>query len=419
VSVEAAGRRIAPLFPTVAASYLGYAMMATLFVPMLMRPADGYLPPDAGLATRTTVIGLLLMLYPLGQFVGNPVLGALSDRFGRRPVVLASTAATIACYVGIASALTLRNLVLLAPFLLLCGLVEATIALTMSAIADVTTGDQRPRYLGYVYATTSVSYTVGPLAGGLIAEYLGYALPFWIVLVVLIAVLAWLYLRFAETLPSSGRRPAPLLRALSGLSQVVTDEALRRVYLGSFLTYVAAMGFWRVITIYLVDEWDLSVGPVTTCYAALSVAAGIGNLVLLPRLAGRVPMRRLTVVCLLGGAAAMAAVVVPSALEVPGALAAAVTLASVASLLLAVSLSAVGALLSSAAPPDRQGTVLGNNAALLVLGEVVGVSGGSFIAGIDPMLPLLVLAVLAAVAPAVLSRPRRHTAGAQSPRTGP
>jgi len=130
-------------------------------------------------------------------------------------------------------------------------------------------------------------------------------------------------------------------------------------------------------------------------------------------------MRRLTVVCLLGGAAAMAAVVVPSALGLPGALAAAVTLASVASLLLAVSLSAVGALLSSAAPPDRQGTVLGNNAALLVLGEVVGVSGGSFIAGIDPMLPLLVLAVLAAAAPAVLSRPQRHTAGARSPRTGP
>ncbi|MDT0349051.1 hypothetical protein [Pseudonocardia charpentierae] len=90
-----------------------------------------------------------------------------------------------------------------------------------------------------------------------------------------------------------------------------------------------------------------------------------------------------------------------------------------ASLLLAVSLSAVGALLSAAAPTDRQGTVLGNNAALLVLGEVVGVSGGSFIAGIDPMLPLLVLAVLAAVAPAVLSRQRRRTAGAQSPRTGP
>lgn len=94
---------------------------------------------------------------------------------------------------------------------------------------------------------------------------------------------------------------------------------------------------------------------------------------------------------------------------------------AVASLLLALSLSAVGALLSSSAPPDRQGTVLGNNAALLVFGEVVGVSGGSFIAGIDPMLPLLVLAVRAAVAPAVLGRPRRipHGACARSPRTGP
>ncbi|MBV9923064.1 MAG: MFS transporter, partial [Pseudonocardia sp.] len=354
MSAARVGPRIAPLFPTVAASYLGYAMMGTLFVPMLMRPGEGYLPPDATLSTRTTVIGLLLMLYPLGQFVGSPTLGALSDRFGRRPVILASTAATIACYVGIASALTLRNLGLLAPFLLLCGVVEATIAVTMSAIADVTTTDERPRYLGYVYATTSVSYTVGPLAGGLIAEHLGYAVPFWVVLVALAGVLAWLYLQFTETLPASGRRSTSLLGALSGLLQVLTDHALRRAYLGCFLTYVAAMGFWRVITIYLVDEWKLSVGPVTACYAVLALAAGFANVVLMPRLARRVPMRRLTWVCLLGGAAAMASVVVPAAVGLPAALGAAVALAAASSLLLAMGLSAVGALLSSAAPPDRQ-----------------------------------------------------------------
>ncbi|RBY77594.1 hypothetical protein DQ238_14355 [Geodermatophilus sp. TF02-6] len=400
------GRRVAPLFPAVAASYLGYAMMATLFVPMLMSRTDGYLPAGDGLARRTTLIGLLLALYPIGQFVGNPVLGALSDRFGRRPVVLASSAATIVCYVGIAAALTVRDLVLLAPFLLLCGLVEGNIALTMSAIADVTSEDARPTYLGYVFAVTSVAYTVGPLGGGALAEHAGYALPFWIVLGALVAVLVWLYVAFAETLPRPARRRSRLLGSLAALSEVVTDPLLRRRYLAGLVLYVAAMGFWRVVTIYLVDEWHLSVGPVTACYAALAVAAGVANLVVVPRLHGRVPLGPLAVACMLGGAAAMAAVPAPSALGVPRALAVAVALAAAASLLLAIALSAVAGLLSAAAPADRQGTVLGNNAALLVLGEVIGVSGGSAIAGIDPALPLLVLAVLAALAPVVMGR--RH-----------
>ena len=69
---------------------------------------------------------------------------------------------------------------------------------------------------------------------------------------------------------------------------------------------------------------------------------------------------------------------------------------------MALSLSAVAALLSAAAPADRQGAVLGNNAALIVLGEIVGVTGGSLLAGIDPAVPIVVLACVAALAPFVL-----------------
>ena len=404
------GRRIAPLFPTVAASFLGYAMIATLFVPMLMSPTDGYLPPGTSLAVRTTTIGLMLALYPLGQFLGNPLLGALSDRYGRRPIILASTAATILCYFGIAIALTTKSLVMLAPFLLLCGLVEATFALTMSAIADVTNQNERPRYLGYVYATTSLAYIAGPLAGGLIAEHIGYSLPFWIVLVVLVGVLIWLQFAFTETQPKSARHAAPLLRSLAALSLVITDARLRRNYLGNFLAFVAAMGFWRVITIYLVDEWSLSVGPVTACYAALAVAGALANLVVMPRLSGRVAMAPLALISLLAGAVTMAAVVVPSAVRLPLSLAVAVALASVATLFMALALSAVVALLSAAAHVDEQGTVLGNNAALQVLGELIGITGGSLLAGIDPAVPIVALAVVAALSPIVLGVTRTKPA---------
>ncbi len=406
-------RRILPLYPAVGASYFGYAMMATLFVPMLLSRTDGYLPAADSLARRTTVIGVLLILYPLGQFFGNSVLGGLSDRSGRRPLILVSSAATIVCYLGIASALEVRDLVLLAPFLLVCGVVEANTALAMSAIADVTSDADRPRYIAFVFAVTSVSYTIGPVVGGVLAQASGYAVPFWIVLAALVVVLAWLQFRFAETLPADRRQRPPLLRSLSGLSQVLTDRLLRRQYLANLLAFVAVMGIGRVVTIYLVDRWHLSVGQVAACYAILAVAAGSANLFVVPRLAGRVAMRTLALVCLSVGGLLAAAMTVPGAVGVPGALVLAIAVAAVGFLLLAAALAAVAAVLSAAAPPDKQGTVLGNNAALLVLGEVVGVSGGSFLAGVATALPLVVLGGIAVLAGGVMASglPSRRPAG--------
>jgi DHA1 family tetracycline resistance protein-like MFS transporter len=399
-------RRLTPVFPAVAASYLGYAMMATLFVPMLMSPSAGYLPVDDSLGRRTTILGVLLILYPLGQFFGNSILGSLSDQHGRRPILLLSSVGTVLCYVGIGAALEVRHLAVLAPFLVLCGLIEANTALAMSAIADVTSESERPKYIARVYAVTSVAYAVGPPLGGVLAAAYGYALPFWIVLGALVAVLAWLQSAFAETLPQDRRRRAPALRSLSGLGEVFTDLKLRRLYLANFLAYISVMGFGRVITIYLVDTWHLSVAKVAACYSVLAVGAGIANFVLTPRLSRRMRMRTVAVGCLALGGVAMGAVVIPDAVGLAGSLAVALLAVAVAGVLLAISLTAVAAVLSAAAPAERQGTVMGNNAALLVLGEVVGVSGGAFIAGIDTALPILVLAGLAVVACALIGAPR-------------
>ena len=63
---------------------------------------------------------------------------------------------------------------------------------------------ERPRYIGFIYATTSLAYVAGPLLGGLIAEFVGYALPFWVVLAALVVVLIWLQFAFPR---HNRRRP--------------------------------------------------------------------------------------------------------------------------------------------------------------------------------------------------------------------
>src|ERR1700753_2475944 len=121
--------------------------MITVFTPLLLGGGGGLISSGTSPSTRTLVLGGLLALYPLAQFFGAPVLGSLSDRFGRRPVLLASLAASAAFYALMALALHLHSLALLAVACLLAGLAEANIAIAQSAIADIAPAAERRRLL--------------------------------------------------------------------------------------------------------------------------------------------------------------------------------------------------------------------------------------------------------------------------------
>src|ERR1700749_3592113 len=99
-------KRLLPLYGVVFAGFAGYSLMITVFTPMLMNNHGGMPGPGLGepMSRRVIVLGLLLCLYPLGQFVGSPVLGGLSDRFGRKPGLMISLCFTTGCYalIGIA-----------------------------------------------------------------------------------------------------------------------------------------------------------------------------------------------------------------------------------------------------------------------------------------------------------------------------
>ncbi|MBV9006561.1 MAG: MFS transporter, partial [Solirubrobacterales bacterium] len=83
-------RGLLPAYVVVFVGFLGYSLMIAAFTPMILRNDNGMLPQTASLTERSLVLGLLVALYPLGQFLGSPVLGALSDRYGRRSILIGS-----------------------------------------------------------------------------------------------------------------------------------------------------------------------------------------------------------------------------------------------------------------------------------------------------------------------------------------
>jgi MFS family permease len=407
-------RRILPLYVVVFVGFLGYSLMIATFTPMILHNDNGMLPVGSSLTERSLVLGVLLSLYPLGQFLGSPVLGALSDRYGRRPILIASLSTTTILYVGIAAALVVQSLPLLMLTCFVAGLSESNIVLAQSAIADTASRDDRNRLFGYIYLSASLAYVVGPLGGGQLADrslasWFSYATPYWVVTVLLgatsMAVIAW----FQETHQGSGER-GHYLESFTNLARVFTDPRLRPLYLINFVLYLAIFGFFRVYPMYLVDEFHMGVGKVSEYVAFVAVPIVIANVWLVGALSRHARPRTMVLYSALAMGLLMAVIVIPKSTAALW-----FTLGATA-LALAICLPSCAAMLSLAASDREQGRAMGNNQSMQVGAESLSGLAGGALAAIFITLPLLVFAGVAVVGSLLLANlARRRSSTSTTP----
>jgi DHA1 family tetracycline resistance protein-like MFS transporter len=213
-------RRLALLFIFVFVDVLGFS----LILPLLPYYATAF-------AATPTVVGLLLGANAAAQFIGAPILGRLSDRHGRRPLLILSVAGTVLGFVMLGLA---KSLAMLFASRILDGLLGGDISLAQAYISDVTDDKNRARGLGLIGAAFGLGFIFGPAMGGTLSAGGGYSLPALVAAglsaINLLGVLIWL----PESLPLERRveladspRAAFSIRALR--------EALARPCVGPLL----------------------------------------------------------------------------------------------------------------------------------------------------------------------------------------
>lgn len=155
-----------------------------------------------GLQQAAVFGGWLTALFAVMQFGAGPVLGNLSDQYGRRPILLASLTAYGISYVLMGFAASLPWL-----FLAQCltGLFSATIGTAYAYVADVTEPAERSRRFGIIGATFGTGLVIGPVLGGLLIQY-GLRLPFFTAAALSLANVVYGALVLPESLPSANRR---------------------------------------------------------------------------------------------------------------------------------------------------------------------------------------------------------------------
>jgi MFS transporter, DHA1 family, tetracycline resistance protein len=178
-----------------------------LIIPVLPHLIQGFFGGDQGKAA--TISGWLSAGYWTLQFLTSPFIGALSDRYGRRPILLASNLAIGFDFIMMALA---TSMPLLFFGRLINGLVSANFSTASAYIADVTPPDKRVQAFGLMGAAFGMGFVVGPALGGVLA-HIDERLPFWLAAIMSIANFFYGYFVLPESLSPQLRSPVTFAKS--------------------------------------------------------------------------------------------------------------------------------------------------------------------------------------------------------------
>lgn len=341
------------LFVTVFVDMIGYGIV----VPLLPFYAREH-------ATGALVIGLLGSLYAAMQFVGGPFLGGLSDRYGRRPVLLTCLLGASLAYLTLGLAQTLAGLVLA---VVLAGGASGTLATAQAYIADSTSPKDRTRGLGLIGAAFGLGLMAGPALGGLLSLH-SLGAPAFAASALAFANAVFGYLILPESHPKRLRRRVPILRLnpVSQLAGVLRVENIRALLLAVLLLNLAFAGLVSNFPLFANARFGWGTTANAFFFAFVGVCAVATQGALIGRLQPRFGERRLV----LGGLALVAANLVILAIVPSG-----VLLYPVVGLLAlgaGLAIPSVTSVISTRTSELAQGRLMGGMQAILSLALILG-----------------------------------------------
>lgn len=176
---------------------------------------------SANQADQAYWYGVVAVAFGMANFLGSPLLGALSDRFGRRPVLLLGFMGLGISFFGIALTDTLWGLIVVRT---LGGVMQGNIAIANAYVADISSPEQRAKRFGLLGAMMGVGFIIGPVVGGLMGA-INLHLPFYLAGGLTLLNLLYGYFVLPESLPLDKRkafdwREANPIKALRGLAQL-------------------------------------------------------------------------------------------------------------------------------------------------------------------------------------------------------
>jgi len=369
-------------------NFIGLTIAIPIFTPLCLQENGGIIAAGTSIPLRTTILGFLVGIFPLCQFFAAPILGAFSDRYGRKSVLLFSLVGMAIGYIIMAVSIQLPSLPLAFLSRMTMGVFSGSLAVTQSAMADLSDERSRANNFGLIGAAFGASLFIGPALGGFLSDpavhpWFNYATPF--LLAALLTALNFIQVvwQFAETLPEEKRRHRDLhiLIGPVNIVRAMRDSVHRAMFLVVFFLGFGFNFFTQFFQLYLIDTFATTQSQLGLVFSYIGICSILTQMLVVPTISKRfMPAQVLTVSLLLLAAIFPVLLLVPRfALLFP--------IITLIPLFNGLSNPNLTALISGLGGAESQGEILGINQSVLAITQFLPPLIGGFIVGHHFTLP--------------------------------
>ncbi len=271
------------IFITILIDCIGFGIIIPV-LPNLIKELSG-----KPLAVASEYGGLLLVAYAAAQFIFSPIVGGLSDKFGRRPILLISLFGLGIDYIFLSFAPTIAWLFV---GRIIAGITGASFTTAMAYIADISTPEKKTQNFGMVGVAFGIGFIIGPMIGGLFSN-MGIRVPFMISAG--LALLNWLYGYFIlpESLAKENRRAFSWKRAnpIGSMVSISKYPAIIGLVIALLLLFIASHSVQSNWGYYVIEKfnWNSSMIGYSLSVVGVAVAVVQGGLirVIVPKIGNR------------------------------------------------------------------------------------------------------------------------------------
>lgn len=264
---------------TVFIDLLGFGILIPVIPQLLANPYSPFflLPSGMSIKSGYIILGFLTAIFPFMQFFATPILGEISDRFGRKPVLAISLLGTCLSYIVFAFGVITKNLTLLFVARGFDGITGGNIAVAQAAIADVSTPENRAKNFGLIGAAFGVGFILGPYLGGKLSDpsvvsWFNAATPFWFAAgLSFLNVLSVVFL-LPETLKTkSSKLSLHLAKSVQNIFKAIKIPNMKVVFSTVFLLQAGFTFFTTFFSVFLITKFGFNQNSVGNYFSFVGI----------------------------------------------------------------------------------------------------------------------------------------------------
>ena len=242
---------------------IGLFMVVPIYAPLLLNPHDTMLAATISYHWRTVLIGSLVASYGVGQLLGGPILGELSDQFGRKKILLLGLVCLVVGNVLGAYSLIASQLWLLFVGRLLTGFASGNWSVIFAAVTDMAPEETRRNvYLGYLTGAAAIGAIVGPLVGAYLSNpkimsWFSYATPFFIMASIFVFNFLLVVITMRET-NHFERRPLQLFTGVKNVIDCFKMPIINSMLIAFFFFSMSSESIFAGLPIFVVEKFNMS-----------------------------------------------------------------------------------------------------------------------------------------------------------------